>query len=586
MSNIKSKNTEFSKIEFNENNINFVENKSKEKAKELIKTLLKNTLNASLLKLESNSNNHIESLKLSSKSFKEFSKLINNINIKIEETKKKKFKEREKKAQVFKKGRKIVTEYNFNNRSKTIESNLIKFRNKMINIDGKKNISKLNKKHNIIGHKLGNKTMLSFRNINEIENDQENINQKIHRFKNISLQNTSQNFRKVNHKIIPATPVIKLRDKEKTQILAKAIKSKNVDYKSGKNAHSRTVILSHLADIEENNENIESNRKNYNQNEKYSNKNIKRIIYKNQNKNKDIRINYKTEKVNGIKNNLHNRNIHENLNKTSIIKSVDGINKDTNNNIIFNSTRNSNKNINIHETNELKNIVKLVDDVNENLNKLLKVNSNNNRKKSFVKELKFQNLSSKELISAIKDAKIKELQNNSLEIANNNFNKKDKDSEKINISKSYSLNFLQKKEHEINLKKNENNIIKLLKNMYIKDDIMKEDEKKNQIKKNKSSLTLRYNCKLLEYNSDKKYYKSTENIFKESKYYKIKEANNLLKEKLNIQKKSKFIYNNNENEKNQIINSIIEIIINKTKEKIQFINNQKILKNENINGFI
>ena len=375
MSNIKSKNTEFSKIEFNENKINFLENKSKEKAKELIKTLLKNTLNASLLKLESNSNNHIESLKLSSKSFKEFSKLINNINIKIEETKKKKFKEREKKAQVFKKGRKIVTEYNFNNRSKTIESNLIKFRNKMINIDGKKNISKLNKKHNMIGHKLGNKTMLSFRNINEIEND-ENINQKIHRFKNISLQNTSQNFRKVNHKIIPATPVIKLRDKEKKQILAKAIKSKNVHYKSGKNAHSRTVILSHLADIEENNENIESNRKNYNQNEKYSNKNVKRIIYKNQNKNKDIRINYKTEKVNGIKNNLHNRNIHENLNKTSIIKSVDGINKDTNNNIIFNSTRNSNKNINIHETNELKNIVKLVDDVNENLNKLLKVNSN------------------------------------------------------------------------------------------------------------------------------------------------------------------------------------------------------------------
>ena len=585
MSNIKSKNTEFSKIEFNENKINFLENKSKEKAKELIKTLLKNTLNASLLKLESNSNNHIESLKLSSKSFKEFSKLINNINIKIEETKKKKFKEREKKAQVFKKGRKIVTEYNFNNRSKTIESNLIKFRNKMINIDGKKNISKLNKKHNMIGHKLGNKTMLSFRNINEIEND-ENINQKIHRFKNISLQNTSQNFRKVNHKIIPATPVIKLRDKEKKQILAKAIKYKNVDYKNGKNAHSRTVILSHLADIEENNENIESNRKNYNQNEKYSNKNVKRIIYKNQNKNKDIRINYKTEKVNGIKNNLHNRNIHENLNKTSIIKSVDGINKDTNNNIIFNSTRNSNKNINIHETNELKNIVKLVDDVNENLNKLLKVNSNNNRKKSFVKELKFQNLSSKELISAIKDIKIKELQNNSLEITNNNFNKKDKDNEKINISKSYSLNFLQKKEYEINLKKNENNIIKLLKNMYINDDIMKEGQKKNQIKKNKSSLTLGYNCKLLEYNSDKKYYKSTENIFKGSKYYKIKEANNLLKEKMNIQKKSEFKYNNNENEKNEIINYIFEIIINKAKEKIQFINNQKILKNENINGFI
>ena len=125
MSKLKSQNKEFSKFELNEENKYITKDKSILQAKELIKTLLKNTLNVSLLKLESNAINHLESLKLSSKSFKEFSKLLNNININIVETKKKKFKEREKKAQIFKKGRKMITEYNFNSRSKTIEANLI-----------------------------------------------------------------------------------------------------------------------------------------------------------------------------------------------------------------------------------------------------------------------------------------------------------------------------------------------------------------------------------------------------------------------------------------------------------------------------
>ena len=68
--------------------------------------------------------------------------------------------------------------------------------------------------------------MSSFRNINEIEEEQENNNQRFHRFKNISFQNTSQNFRRVNHKIIPTTPVAKLREQEKNQIIAKATKTK------------------------------------------------------------------------------------------------------------------------------------------------------------------------------------------------------------------------------------------------------------------------------------------------------------------------------------------------------------------------
>ena len=548
MSKLKSQNKEFSKIELNEENKYITKDKSILQAKELIKTLLKNTLNASLLKLESNAINHLESLKISSKSFKEFSKLLNNININIVETKKKKFKEREKKAQIFKKGRKMITEYNFNSRSKTIEANLMTFKNKVINIDGKKNISKLNKKQNIMGHKLGNKTMLSFRNINEIEKEQDNNNPKLHGSKNISLQNTSQNFRKIKHKIIPATPVIKLRDKEKTQILAKAIKSKNIDYKGGKNTHSRTVIISRLADIEENNENPEINKNNYNQKEKYNKKNVKRIIYKNDSKNKDIRINYKTETINEFKNKLYNRNNEENLNKTSLIKSVEETNKDTKNTYIFNSSRNINKNIKIRETNELKNIVKLVDDVNENLNKLLKENSNNHRKKSFVKffkikEIKFQNQSTNALITAIKDVKIKKLQNNSLELTEHSTNtKKHKDSEKINISKSYSLNLLHKKEHDINIKNNEKNIIKLFRKMFLKDDILK--EKKNSIKNNRSFLLLGCECKLFDNNSVKIENKSTDNIFKKSKYNNIKEKNNVLIENMEMQTNKKSKLNN------------------------------------------
>ena len=543
MSKLKSQNKEFSKIELNEENKYITKDKSILQAKELIKTLLKNTLNVSLLKLESNAINHLESLKISSKSFKEFSKLLNNININIGETKKKKFKEREKKAQIFKKGRKMITEYNFNSRSKTIEANLMTFKNKVINIDGKKNISKLNKKQNIMGHKLGNKTMLSFRNINEIEKEQDNNNPKLHGSKNISLQNTSQNFRKVKHKIIPATPVIKLRDKEKTQILAKAIKSKNIDYKGGRNTHSRAVIISRLADIEENNENPEINKNNYNQKEKYNKKNVKRIIYKNDSKNKDIRINYKTETINEFKNKLYNRNNEENLNKTSLIKSVEETNKDTKNTYIFNSSRNINKNIKIRETNELKNIVKLVDDVNENLNKLLKENSNNNRKKSFVKEIKFQNQSTNALITAIKDVKIKELQNNSLELTEHSTNTKNNiDNEKINISKSYSLNLLHKKEHDINIKNNEKNIIKLFRNMFLKDDIMK--GKKISIKNNRSFLLLGCECKLFDNNSVKIENKSTDNIFKKSKYNKIKEKNNVLIENMEMQTNKKSKLNN------------------------------------------
>ena len=307
MSKIKTKIKNFPKNDVNEDKIDITRNKSIMQAEEILKKLLENTLNTSLLKLELNSANQIASLKITSKSFNDFSKLLNNLSSRVEEVKKKKFKEKDRKAQVFKRGRKIVTEYNLNKRSKTIESHLMKFQNRVINIDGKKNISKINKKPNIIGHKSGNKTISSFRNINEIEKEQENNNQRNHRLKNISFQNTSQNFRKNNHRNMPITPVAKLREQEKNLILAKANISRKINFRNERNYHSRTVILSRLTDIDEKNENLEKNNNNENQERKVNDKNVKRIIYKNDNKNKVIRINCNTEKNNEIKNNLCRR---------------------------------------------------------------------------------------------------------------------------------------------------------------------------------------------------------------------------------------------------------------------------------------
>ena len=433
MSNIKEEAKEFDKKSVNKDKFYDQNNKSLSQAKELIKKLLQNTLNIPLLKLESNSSNQISSLKITNKSFSDYSKLINNLCKNVDEVKKKKIskdKEKERKAQAFKRGRKMITEINFNNRSKTLESHLNHFKNKIINIDGKKNISKVNKKPDIIGHKQGNKTMSSFRNINEIEKEQEISNLKSQRFKNISFQNTSQNFRKGNHKNIPATPAVKLKEREKNQLIAKTLNSKKIDYKNQRNNHSRTVILSHLTDIDEKGEQIEKNNHNYNTKLK-NNKNVKRIIYKNENKNKVIKINYKEEKDNEKKIKAYkDQNIQENLNKSSKIKTSDDIINNLNINDRINTSIHSNKNININiqETNELKNIVKLVDDVNENLkNLLLKENKNEKKRKSSVKDIMVKTQSTNALISAIKDVKIKELQNNSQEISeyfsNNSKNK-------------------------------------------------------------------------------------------------------------------------------------------------------------------
>ena len=533
-----------------------------------------------MIKLESNSEEQISSLKNTSKNFNEFSKIINNLTKNVEEVKKKKLKEKEKdkKTQAFKRGRKIVTETNLNARSKTIETTLNNFKNRTINIDGKKTLAKLNKKPNIIGHKLGNRTMSSFRNINEIENDKDPItSQRMQKFKNISYQNTSQNFRKVKNKTIPATPITKLREKEKNQLLTKVITSRKFNYnRNVKNNHSRTVILSHLTDIDEKSEKIENDIE-FNKKIKANNKNVKRIIYKNENRNKVVRINEKRNKT------KHFRNTTENFNKSTGMKTSDDINHNMNNSNNINTSMNSNKNISIEKTEELKDIVKLVDDVNENLNKLLKQNNHPNKRRSSLKDIFMKNQSTNSLLTERKDIKRNDLQNNSFHghhLNNRTISNLEIDGkERSNISKSYSLNNFINKENIINIKRYGNTNTKLKKFKSIYNSIKKiKDEgfEKSLIKRNKSFGEPKNHFRLFELNNKKINSKSTKNIFEK------KNTKKEIKKKMLMKKIEKLLNNNNNNkveEKNQIIDYIIEIILDKTKEKIEIINKQK---NKNI----
>ena len=578
MSNPKIEINEFQNKQLNQDKIDIIYDKHILQAKELINKLLQNTLNASLVKLETNSENQISSLKNTSKYFNEFSKLLSNLSKNVEESKKKKLKEKEKekKTQAFKRGRKIVTETNLNTRSRTIESTLNNFKNRAINIDGKKNLLKINKKPNLIGHKQGNRTMSSFRNIKEIENDKDTITtQRMQRFKNISFQNTSQNFRKGKNKIIPATPVTKLKEKEKNQLLTKAINSKNFNYRNARNNHSRTIILSHLTDIDEKSEKIENDFE-FTKKIKTNNKNVKRIIYKNENRNKVVRINEKKSKAENYRNTI------ENLNKSSRMKTSDDINKNININssVNINTSIDSNINANIEKTNELKNIVKLVDDVNENLNKLLKQDVRNNKRRSSLKDMFVKNQSTNAL-TAIKDVKIKELQNNSSLMTdrkidngkNNNIEKEN--NEKNNIQKSYSLNNFIKKEKTV--KKSSNAKLKIYKNIYnnikkVKTEVLR----KSLFKRNKSFAEKKINLKLNELKIDKVFAKSSKNLFEKSNIRKEIKTNLLIK---NFEKIPNNNFNNDIKEKNEIISNIINKILDKTQEKIEIINKQKNLLN-------
>ena len=180
----------------------------------------------------------------------------------------------------------------------------------------------------------------------------------------------------------------------------------------------------------------------------------------------------------------------------------------------------------------------------------------------------------------IKDKKKIDLQNNSFHehLLNNRklSNLEIEGKEKNTISKSYSLNnFINKENITINIKRygNTNTKLKKFKNIYnnikkIKD----EDLEKSLIKRNKSFVEPKKHFILFELNNKKIKTKSSKNLFEK------KNTKKEIKKKMLMKKIEKLLNNNNNNkleEKNQIVNHIIKIILDKTKEKIEIINKQK-----------
>ena len=552
-------------------------------AKELIKKLLQKKLNNSLLKLETNSSNQINTLKNTSKNFSDFSKLIANLIKNVEESKKKK--DKSKKSQILKRVRKVGTEpHHLKSRSRTIESNLINFKSKAVfeMIENNKKINnnlKTNIKRNLNVKKLGNRTLTNFR-INDEK--KEDYSQK---------QNKFQNFIKNNNIIKgPATPRGRMREKirdkniDKTfsqigkmnleSFATKVNNSKKIEYVYEKNIHSHTIILNPLLGIDERIEKY-----NWNKNKKINkNKQIKGAIYKNGKKSAFIKINNQLDKIN------------------------DKSNKPNSINKIIDKEKESS------ET-QVANIVKLVDNLNQNLNKIL--SENTNTKKSFIKKgnkiiksekniEKMEQNVSKISLNAIKNVDIKDvnrennLKDNNIknkEIINDNkslFNTKENEKIHKNTKNVVNINI---KEKEIFLKdylkeNNINNIVisynfNILKNYF-------ENENRNililkLIKKNKSqkeSKLIKNNISLININ-EIKYNKSSKEVIIKNNNQQIKKSH----EKKYIDNSSSMPIRNEKYFNNL---EIIKKIRNKMKENNDKINkmNRNKENNEKLNAII
>ena len=428
-----------------------IENLKKESiytTKELLKKLLEKSLNNSLLKLESNTANHISSLKATSKSFDDLKKIINNLIKNVEETKKKKDKDKmdkNKKSQIFKKSRNVVTEHHLKSRSRTIESNLLKFKNKLAlgnNDNNKKNNNNTKniKKFNLGTKKIFNRTYTYFR-LNEDDKTKERLN----KFQNAG-NNTNRDLKKNNNIKTPITPHGRIKEKFKYKDMNniqndtislesftnKPInKIKKIDIYE-KNNISKSTVINHLSNVDER---IEKNA--WNKTKKIKNKEIKGIIYKNDKTDKKsiiTKLNNQLDTITEKKNKVNNSKIH------------------------FKSKE--------KDKNELENIAKLVDNVNQNLNKIL---SDNKIRRNSIKVDKNNKLlgkrqenNSKSFMNAVKDVNIKENENDKIknkEKINNNQNLNNIDSTNETIINNNQLknNMLEKTNNNNNNSNNNNN---------------------------------------------------------------------------------------------------------------------------------
>ena len=418
-------------------------------AKKLIERLLKNNLNESLLKLETKNKNQINSLKLTKNSSNDILNLIQNIFKNMEETEKKKNKDKKSK---FLNINKRNTEHRSMTRSKSmksIQSSLFKFKSKaaLDKIENNKNNnSKGYKKINPKMNQLANRTMTNFR-IERKEN--RTIEEYKHSNMNKSQSNlfrTSQNFRKTNNKYGWATPSSKIREKnlEKTfndknvnvtqTNIKKSYYSRRTENILNKKAPIKISMLNNLSDIDENLDDYKMNHtKRFNRN-----KDIKGLLNKND----------KSNTISGL--------------TCQLDTIVEKKNKQNNNKPQVKEKEVTQK--------QVENMIKMVDDAYKNVNNNLdKINENEKKVKPNIKEGNINN----------KKKENKHKNNNSINNA-------------INETKIKGEKDIHYKKIQIpNLNNNEKNACKVNK---LNSDIDKLKEEKNKNTK-EESLTLNNNSK-------------------------------------------------------------------------------------------
>ena len=461
--------------------------------KSLLSKLLQNTLDSSILKLESKSSTDFSSLKLISKNFNEFSKEINVLKNKVDETLKKREKEKIKKPSKRNDKKEIL-----NNKKRTLSSNSIKAlfnkkRNNTMTTEDEFDKINIAKNYNNMGrmktshiNKLGLRTISDFRTIQvrqkEKETSKENIieiegykkQKKLSDVLNLKKYKTSLNkniFKKIeNNNIQGANSLInninkigiKKNDTSWIQLNNSIKNSKiimGINYSFDKidgNIINNNGISCSLSDIEETIGNTNNNMRKNNFKDKEEKNKVKNNIINDTNK-LEIRI---KKKQNSINNKIQSLINNENLKKKDIWNENNSNTISTDQDI-RNSKIIINKNPNLNNINKdkkenriftVENIVKLVDDVNQNINKIL-VGSRTNQahiqrrreesssfidKKGEIKDLlnlsRENNLLEKEktaIFNNSKQAKLSQINNNVL-LSNENNSKKNYKKIKVN----------------------------------------------------------------------------------------------------------------------------------------------------------
>ena len=461
--------------------------------KSLLSKLLQNTLDSSILKLESKSSTDFSSLKLISKNFNEFSKAINALKNKVDETLKKREKEKIKKPSKRNDKKEIL-----NNKKRTLSSNSIKAlfnkkRNNTMTTEDEFDKINIAKNYNNMGrmktshiNKLGLRTISDFRTIQvrqkEKETSKENIieiegykkQKKLSNALNLKKYKTSLNkniFKKIeNNNIQGANSLInninkigiKKNDTSWIQLNNSIKNSKiimGINYSFDKidgNIINNNGISCSLSDIEETIGNTNNNMRKNNFKDKEEKNKVKNNIINDTNK-LEIRI---KKKQNSINNKIQSLINNENLKKKDIWNENNSNTISTDQDI-RNSKIIINKNPNLNNINKdkkenriftVENIVKLVDDVNQNINKIL-VGSRTNQahiqrrreesssfidKKGEIKDLlnlsRENNLLEKEktaIFNNSKQAKLSQINNNVL-LSNENNSKKNYKKIKVN----------------------------------------------------------------------------------------------------------------------------------------------------------